>query len=468
MSPLDDELRRTLQSRASLLDPAADPFPAVEARARSIKRRRATGAVAGAALAVGLIAGGIPVVTAALDSTSTRQDLGPADDPTPPTSPSPSPTTDVATSRYALDPQNPWAYRGDPMVIAEGSEQVYASEWATRHGTTPANITFEPLFGQVWEPSQLAEVVYVATLTQTGESFWGVVTATEGGPEFVYDVPLPDDTAILAAPLAGDEVARLLILAAPEVTSVEYAPTGTDWAAAVSSDGAGAPGAYIKGLEGDPATDRVRALVGGDVIDEIDAPDFAAQGSVDGAPSNALPWPIRGRNDDALVLRAVAGYARAVEADPATVEHRTLFVGDNDSGQKYVLLEAWTPSGRAQSFGWIETPGRAPEPVLQPEIKPDTVVLALLLTDVPGSTVDQLVVVPAPGTGQVLYGEAPSEYRPAGDGSQDHLDGVVIIARQKGAQGDMLKVYDGDGDLSAPPMFEGTVDSLLCGATSCS
>ena len=463
MSPLDDELRRTLQSRATLLDPAVDPFAAVEARARSMKRRRTAGTVAGVALAVGLIAGGVPVLSGVLDSPTTRNpDRFATNQP----NPSPSPSVDVTASEYALDPSDPWEYRGDPMVIAEGSTEVFAREWALRHRTALSAVDFRPLFGQVWEPSQVAEVVYVATLTETGESFWGVVMATESGPEFAYDVPLDADTEILAAPLAGDEVARLLIVAAPEVTSVEYAPNGTDWAAAVSTVGAGAPGGFIKGLEGDPATDRVRALVGGEVVDEIDAPDFATQGSVDGAPSNALPWPIRGTNDDALVLRAVAGYARAVEADPATVEHRTLFVGDNDSGQKYALLEAWTPSGRAQSFGWIETPGRDPEPVLQPEIAPGTVVLALLLTEVPGSTVDQLVVVPAPGTGQVLYGEAASEYRPAG-GGQDHLDGVVIIDRQKGARGDMLKVYDGDGDLSAPPMFEGAVDSVLCGQTEC-
>ena len=461
MSPLDDELRRTLHSRAALLDPAADPFAAVEARARSMKRRRTAGVVAGAALAVGLIAGGIPVVTSALDSPA-RTDLGPAN---PTGEPSPSPSVDTATSRYALDPANPWDYRGDPMVIAEGNRVTFAQEWAVRQGTTVGNVRFDPLFGQVWESSQLAEVVYVATLKDTGTSYWGVVVATESGPEFVYEVPLPADATLLAAPLPGDEVARLLVVAAPEVTSVQYAPNGGDWAAAVSTAGAGAPGAFVKGLEGDPAVDRLRALVGSQVVGDIPAPDVETQGSVDGAPSNALDWPRRGIADDPLELRAVAGYATAVEADPTTVEYRALFAGDNDSGQKYVLIQAWTPSGRAQSFGWIETPGRAPEAVLQPEIPMGAQALALLLTDVPGSSVDQLVVVPAPGAGQVLYGVAASEYRPIT--GQDHLDGVVIIDRQPGEVGDKVKVIDGDGDLSAPPMFEGEVDSLLCGSTEC-
>ena len=462
MSPLDDELRRTLQSRATLLDPTADPFAAVEARARSMKRRRTAGTVAGAALAVGLIAGGVPAVTAALDSPTTRKNPGLANT----ASASPSPSIDVTTSRYVLDPADPWDFRGDRMVLATGSEEAYAREIATRHGVEPDQLRFDPLFGHVWEPSALAEVVYVATVTTTGEVFWGVIGEAHAGPQVHYETTLDEDTSILAAPLPGDEVARLLIVTAPEVTSVEYAPTGSDWAAAVKTQ-TGAPGVFVKGLEGEPALDKLRALAGDEVIARIDAPDYVDQPSADGLPSNALDWPRRGEFDDTLELRAVAGFAKAIGADPATVEFRTLFLGENDSGQKYVLLQAWTQGGRAYSFGWIESPGEAPEPVLQPEIAPGTKVLALLLTEVPGSTVDQLVVVPAPGTGQVQYGEAASEWRDVGQG-QDHLDGVVIVDRPVDAAGDKLRIYDGDGDLSAPPLFEGEVASLLCGVSGCS
>ena len=52
MSPLDHELRAALSSRAHALSPAADPLPGIEARAGQLRRRRLTGSLAGAALAV--------------------------------------------------------------------------------------------------------------------------------------------------------------------------------------------------------------------------------------------------------------------------------------------------------------------------------------------------------------------------------------------------------------------------------
>jgi len=72
---------------------------------------------------------------------------------------------------------------------------------------------------------------------------------------------------------------------------------------------------------------------------------------------------------------------------------------------------------RAQVFGWIESPGRAPEPVLQPLTEPGEPVVAILLTEIPGRTTDALIV-------------------------------------------------DGNGD-PANPTFDGTVLRLLCSQKGC-
>ena len=54
-----------------------------------------------------------------------------------------------------------------------------------------------------------------------------------------------------------------------------------------------------------------------------------------GEPDNLLGWGVRGRQDDALVERAVAGFAAAKWVARTEVEHEVLFVGDNDPGQVY-------------------------------------------------------------------------------------------------------------------------------------
>ena len=94
--------------------------------------------------------------------------------------------------------------------------------------------------------------------------------------------------------------------------------------------------------------------------------------------------------------------------------------------------------------------------------EPDAPVLALLVPAAKGQSTDTLVVVPRPGTGQVLDGEAASEYRPGGEG-QDGRDGVVLIDRAPGTKGDVLRLLDGDGQTT----FDGPVGNLLCRLDGC-
>lgn len=61
MTPLDDELRRTLDGRASRVPPPSDPLAGIESRARGIQRRRQAVAGGGAAAAVLLLAIAVPL-----------------------------------------------------------------------------------------------------------------------------------------------------------------------------------------------------------------------------------------------------------------------------------------------------------------------------------------------------------------------------------------------------------------------
>lgn len=67
MGGLDDDLRAVLQERAAHVTPTADPLPGIERRARRIHRRRLVTAGTGAALAVALVATGVPYTVAKLD-----------------------------------------------------------------------------------------------------------------------------------------------------------------------------------------------------------------------------------------------------------------------------------------------------------------------------------------------------------------------------------------------------------------
>jgi hypothetical protein len=149
----------------------------------------------------------------------------------------------------------------------------------------------------------------------------------------------------------------------------------------------------------------------------------------------------------------------------ADVGVNVLFSGDNDPGQRFTVLQMWTPGRPAQVVGLVDHPDRADELVLQPLTDPGEPVVALLLTETPGRSFDELVVIATPATGQVMYAaSAQAEPRPVEPAPG--LDGVVLIERERGAEDDRLTVLDGDGDLD-DPLYQGSVADLLCGETGC-
>lgn len=73
MSPIDDELRRVLAAHADDTALQTDPLAGIEREAKSIRRRRTSTAVLGAALSVALVALVVPALRTSLD-TDTRKD----------------------------------------------------------------------------------------------------------------------------------------------------------------------------------------------------------------------------------------------------------------------------------------------------------------------------------------------------------------------------------------------------------
>lgn len=289
MSPLDESLRRTLTSRTDHLDLPPDFVDGVERRARGIRRRRVTAAVAGSALAVTALGVGGPVVASLVTSAPVERPPTATAPPTPPT---------PEEAPYALDPADPWDYRGDPDVLTSGTPETVAREWAVRHATDEADVRLSPLYGE----TSMGETV-LAFLAEGGGlgPRWGVARSSESGPELLVDVPLLEGTRALPWGSSTAAGARLLVVAAPETTLEYSADVATAWRAmeAVAS------GVGATELDGDPATDAVRVLgPDGAVLVTLDAPSVEDEGHGTQTPlevdpagyawSTADPWSYRG------------------------------------------------------------------------------------------------------------------------------------------------------------------------------
>ena len=277
MSPLDDELRAALHGRAQAVSPSPDPLAGIERRARRMRRNRTAAAVTSSALAVALVAVAVPAVQSAVAPQRDVPTVAASDGPT--TAPSAQPGPDA--SRYALDPLDPWPYRGVPLEqLGTGTVETVEREYAARRGGGPIELT--PLFGQVDEPSQRTELVFLAEVPGADGApryFWGVARSSESGPEFPWDEELSEPALALAAALPGDEgVQRLLVVAAPSVGGAVYAADGSSYAPMADVEA----GVSVTPVAPGDRDDRYAVLDGdGDLDDpvvEADAPDLAPSG----------------------------------------------------------------------------------------------------------------------------------------------------------------------------------------------
>lgn len=442
MNTMDDEVRATLRERASLIAPPLDVFDGVERRAKQMHRNRVAASVTGAVAAVVVVAIVVPTVlsgssghrVATTTQTATQQQTQRA--------------TPSTSSKYALDPAKPWAYRGDPKAISSGTLATFRHDWAAKH---PGSV-LQPLWGEIYEPSQQPEVVFVAKVGDGAR--WGMVTAASGGSQFIVDAPLAADAVVLPVVAPGDEGARLLAVSAPNVKAIQYAGDGVTFKDMTQL----APGIAVAPLEGNQAIDQLRVVgADGETAYQGAVPDS----SVGAEPANLLNWPTRGTVPSGLLQEATAAYAQSRQQTAAVVQTKVLYGGKDAAGTQYLLAQAWISGDQAAStVGYLKHADGSYELQLKTQVAANAPLVVLDVTDSPATATETLVVVPQPTTGQVLYASSPTgKFTPA----KADRDGVFEISRDPKAQGVRLQVLDGDGRQT----FEGAVASQLCGVTGC-
>jgi hypothetical protein len=466
MSPLSDELRTALSSRTDSIELSPDFFPGVERRARRMHRNRVAATVAGSALAVSALGVGGPMVA----STLTR-------DAAPPMATS-GPTQVVEQGpSYALDPADPWAYRGDPAVLGDDNGAVYAREVETVHPElTAGEWSFAPLYGLQDEPSGSDVLVFLVNAAD-GRPFWGLARSSESGPELAGVRELIPGQTALKVGLPADEAGRLLVVTAPVPgITVEYASElTTGWTPMSLRE----DGVAITARAGAPEADRFRVLdpSGGVVVEGRAAPQLAfdepvgtgddvgaggdeVPGDDVPAPTNVVDWPTRGGAAAELVETALSRYADEVGVSRDQVGSRLLYAYQlPGTSRGHLLLQVWS-GGDARTFGvqFDGQTGAVTATVLGGFTAPGPAALAVLFPGSGSGVAQQLLVVPEPRTGQVLYSpDGAAEPQPVPD---QGTEAAVVITRTAGTSGDRLLVLDGNGDFDQP-IYRGTVDDLL-------
>jgi hypothetical protein len=430
MTPLDDELRQTLSERAFSLAPAADPLAGVEAKAARIRRTRVALAAGGAALAVAAVAVAVPVLDTGRKG----------------------PTTQVATTATpTVSGPASWAYRGND--IPPSTLSTYQREWDLR----PPGSTLVPLFGQVYEPSATQELVFVA-----GDRV-GIVQSGEPGPEFLYDEKLASSD-VLAFVLPGDEVPRVLAVAAPDASGF-FVSSDADMSSAGTPKEPFrpmtqlAPGVAIAPIGAQHPSLQVVANTGSDGASRVEPFDVTRR------PGNLLDWGVRGRDPvspDTKDLRR--RFAQALDRPDDATSYSPLYT-DQVDGVSFTVGQAWFDGDdQAYTVSYAVASDNVPQFFLGPVTPTNPWGLAFVVDGM--QTYQLLVVVPKPGSGQVQYAaHATGSFRPVPDGAS-YQDGVALIQRDLQASDDRLQTLDGNGDLDHP-LFEGRVTPLLCGLKEC-
>ncbi|HVM27391.1 MAG TPA: hypothetical protein VM433_06930, partial [Mycobacteriales bacterium] len=258
MSPLDDELRTAFSSRTDGVGLSPDFFSGVERRAKRLRRQRVAATVAGSALAVSALGLGGPLVASSL-----TRDSGP------PSMAAPQETA-APQERYDLHAGHLWPFRGSDSA-REAMQEATTVQWAATQGADPADVELVPLWAEVFEPSGVATLVFLARDGE-GPWHWAVASESEAGPEVLRDELLGERTFGLGIALPGDEVSRLLVLSAPGTTPgyVHGDGDGVD----------GEDGLLLAPREGDTSRDAFRVVApGGTVLVEQRAPEPPAGAS---------------------------------------------------------------------------------------------------------------------------------------------------------------------------------------------
>jgi hypothetical protein len=386
--------------------------------------------------------------------------------------PTPSGASSPSASAYGpneLDPDHPWALRGDLTLLRNGNLETFQRDWSTRH---PGN-RLTPLYVQKYEPSQQVEVVFVGS--GDGGARWGVATSSESGSEILVDEPLPDDSSALMTPLPGDEVPRLLVIAAPSTGAVEYAPDGKTFRDIQITDVVetfGSPstqvetptGIGVTSLEGDTSHDMVRVLDGNGDIDRPvflgPAPD-AAPASADGKPANYLDWQAKTTIDPAVANAARSWFADRVTAPSASdVRTSVLLAGMDSTGRTVVLAQGWVRGNDARTFLWWGNSDGSGGDGRMGKVTDIGPAAQVALVPAQGKGVETLVVVGAPGTAHVGYTSTATGTFNTVEGG-----GAVMIDRSPDSVSqDRIRLTDAAGKL----LYRDDVAQAVCATMGCS
>ncbi|MCU1602856.1 MAG: hypothetical protein JWO22_3565 [Frankiales bacterium] len=417
MSPIDDELRALLSSRAGRVDPAPDPLGGIENRARGLRRRRIVSSVSGAAAVVVAVAVAVPLLVSGSGSTAVRQ---PGD---------PSPTPDSV----ALDPQAPWAVRGEQIEphLLDDCE-------------------CSPLYVRKTSPDLADYQVYGISTSSTRPGLATIPTSVGNLVKHTPAVtPLPDDLRVLT----WVEPQRLIVVAAPDAL-VEYSSEGNGFQQ-ISDVGQAPKGVGIVPIAAEDPNDSIRVTEADGTVVTEPAPDWTPPFT--GTPVNVLDtWVHRGDAQTVSGPDLIQAYERAT-GKTGHGSYRSLYDGTHN-GLRFTIGQAWDDGEAAAHTVAFDSSGTF---FLGPETPRDPWVLGAVFAT--GGARDLLVLLPRPGAGRIGYSpDAASAFGDVASGRSD-LDAVGLVDRDPRAQQDRVQVHRGDDSII---LTEG-IAKLTCGDKEC-
>ena len=268
MSPLDNELRRTLTQHASDVDATSDLWAGVEHRARVIHRRRvAFGGVTGAAVVAAVVVVGVNVTGGSNAAKLVPIEPGPSNS----AAPSPSPVVTATSSPLARMPVTEW-----PRVGADATWVNWDAVLASMPAQMPSG--FEPL----GEPAVIGSgdtdggAVAVFVVKAGGHLVAGAVLRSKPDEAIaVHDIATDGDVpyvgVVVRVSASGGAVDDGIVVGAPTTGQIEFKLPGESsfhaveggadprWAAVTLGQvRPGEPVAQVRVLDGDGNLDKSR------------------------------------------------------------------------------------------------------------------------------------------------------------------------------------------------------------------
>jgi hypothetical protein len=415
MSPIDDQLRALLQSRADDVAPAPDPLGGIASRARGLRRRRMIASAAGAAVVVAGVAVAVPLAVGGGGGTAVRL-------------PGETPTADASPSGGSLDPAHPWAPRGQALTQEQRDGCNCSPLFALQTGpwTDIFGVSTDPSRSGLvhWHMSSTLRVITTPTVTA-----------------------LPADLRVLSWALDG----QLVAIAAPDAT-VEYASEG-DGYQQISGVGQAPAGVGVVPLDAEDPNDslRVREADGTQIVQP--APDWMPANLT--TPVNVLAtWVHRGDPQSIPDATVVTAFDNASGGTGG--HYRSLYDGTRN-GLRFTLGQAWDDGATAAQTVAYDSSGAF---FLGPQTPRDPWVLGAVFA---AGGKDLLVLLPRPDAGRVGYSpDATSAFTDVASGRSD-LQSVGLVDRDPRAQADRVQVHRGDDSVI---LTEG-IDKLTCAAKEC-